>query len=153
MDDKDYQIIRVLQRDGRITNAELAVRVNLSPSPCLRRVRLLEEGGVIRGYTALVDQAAFGLPVTVFVQIHLSPHSTEAARAFETRIRGIEEVLDCHLMTGDADYLLRVVVPSLEAYERFIRERIHPIPNIASINTSFAYGMVKQERVFPALRG
>lgn len=104
---------------------------------------------MIRGYTALVDQSAFGLPVTVFVQIRLSPHSTEAARNFESRIRRIDEVLDCHLMTGDADYLLRVVVPGLEAYERFIRERIHPIPNIASINTSFAYGVVKQERVFP----
>jgi DNA-binding Lrp family transcriptional regulator len=114
-----------------------------------RRVRPLEESGVIRGYTALVDQSAFGLPVTVFVQIRLSPHSTEAARNFESRIRRIDEVLDCHLMTGDTDYLLRVVVPSLEAYERFIRERIHPIPNIASINTSFAYGVVKQERVFP----
>ena len=86
---------------------------------------------MIRGYTALVDQSAFGLPVTVFVQIRLSPHSTEAARNFESRIRRIDEVLDCHLMTGDTDYLLRVVVPSLEAYERFIRERIHfdPAPH------------------------
>jgi len=87
--------------------------------------------------------------VTVFAQIRLSPHSTEAARKFETRIRTIDEVLDCHLMTGDTDYLLQVVVPGLEAYERFIRERIHPIPDIASINTSFAYGVVELERVFP----
>ncbi len=149
MDDKDRQILRELQKDGRLSNSDLAERVNLSPSPCLRRLRALEKTGVITGYTAIVDQRAYGVPVTVFVQIRLEPHSKETAKIFETRIGRVDEVLDCHLMTGDTDYLLRVVVQSLEAYEVFIREKIHTIPAIASINTSFAYGIVKQSRCLP----
>jgi DNA-binding Lrp family transcriptional regulator len=149
MDQKDRHILRELQRNGRLSNAELAERVNLSPSPCLRRLRMLEKSGVIEGYAAIVNQKAYGLPITVFIQIRLDHHSRQAAQAFERRIIAIDEVMDCHLMTGDTDYLLRVVVQSLEAYETFIRDRIHPIPSIASINTSFAYGMVKQSRILP----
>jgi len=149
MDEKDQQILRELQRNGRLSNAELAERVNLSPSPCLRRLRILEKSGVIEGYTALVNQKAYGLPVTVFIQIKLDHHSTKAAQEFERQIQGIDKIIDCHLMTGDTDYLLRVVVESLEDYEAFIRKHIHPIPSIASINTSFAYGVVKQSRVLP----
>ncbi len=149
MDSKDQQILRELQKNGRLSNAELAERVDLSPSPCLRRLRNLEQSGIIEGYTAIVNQKAYGLPITVFVQIRLNHHSSSAAQAFERNIRKIDEIIDCHLMTGDTDYLLRVVVPSLEDYETFIRERIHPIPSIASINTSFAYGVVKQSRVLP----
>ncbi|MCF6321577.1 MAG: Lrp/AsnC family transcriptional regulator [Rhizobiaceae bacterium] len=149
MDEKDLQILRELQKDGRQSNTDLAERVNLSPSPCLRRLRILEQSGVIEGYTAIVNQKAYGLPVTVFIQIRLEHHSIEVAQEFERRIQNIDEVMDCHLMTGDTDYLLRVVVQNLEAYESFIRTHIHPIPSIASINTSFAYGMVKQSRVLP----
>lgn len=149
MDAKDLQILRELQNDGRLSNAELAERVALSPSPCLRRVRLLEERGVIEGYTAIVNQKAYGLPVTVFIQIRLEHHSTEAAQTFERAIQTIDEIMDCHLMTGETDYILRVVVGSLEEYEQFVRNRLHPIPNIASINTSFAYGVVKQSRALP----
>ncbi len=149
MDEKDQHILRELQKDGRLSNAELAERVNLSPSPCLRRLRILEKSGVIEGYTAIVNQKAYGLPVTVFIQIKLAHHSTKAAQEFERRIQGIHKIIDCHLMTGDTDYLLRVVVESLEDYEDFIRKHIHPIPSIASINTSFAYGVVKQSRVLP----
>ena len=149
MDEKDQHILRELQRHGRLSNAELAERVNLSPSPCLRRLRMLEKSGVIEGYAAIVNQKAYGLPITVFIQIRLDHHSRQAAQEFERRIMAIDEVMDCHLMTGDTDYLLRVVVQSLEAYETFIRARIHPIPSIASINTSFAYGMVKQSRILP----
>jgi len=148
MDKKDLQIIYELQRDGRLSNHELAERVNLSPSPCLRRVRNLEKSGVIQGYTALIDQKAFGLPITIFVRIRLERHSTETARTFEQAISKTDEVLDCHLMTGDSDYLLRVIVESLEAYEVFVREKMHRIPNIASIETSFAYGVIKQSRAF-----
>ena len=148
MDSKDRQIIRELQLDGRLSNQELAERVNLSPSPCLRRLRNLEASGIIRGYTALVDQKAYGLPITVFVRIRLEHHSREAVQTFERGITGMEEVLECHLMTGDADYLLHIIVESLEAYEHFIREKLHRIPSIASIDTSFAYGVVKQNRVF-----
>jgi Lrp/AsnC family leucine-responsive transcriptional regulator len=149
MDQKDRQIIRALQGNARMTNLELAEKVNLSPSPCLRRVRLLEEAGVIRGYTAEVDQAAYGLPVTAFLRIRLERHSAETVRLFETRIARIDEVLDCFLLTGPADYLLRVVVAGLEAYEDFVRNRIHPIGGIASIDTSFVYGTVRRTGIFP----
>ena len=148
MDHKDRQIIRELQLDGRLSNHELAERVNLSPSPCLRRLRNLEKSGIIKGYTALIDQKAYGLPITVFIRIRMERHSQTVVQTFEATILDIDEVLDCHLMTGDCDYLLRVVVESLEAYEVFIREKIHRIPAIASIDTSFAYGIVKQARVY-----
>ncbi len=149
MDEKDLRILRELQQNGRLSNAELAERVNLSPSPCLRRLRSLEQRGVIEGYSAIVNQKAYGLPVTVFIRIRLEHHSTRAAQVFERHIQAIDEIVDCHLMTGDTDYLLRVVIESLEAYETFIRDRIHPIPGIGSINTSFAYGVVKQSRCLP----
>lgn len=150
MDKKDYQILRELQLDGRLSNQELAQRVNLSPSPCLRRVRQLERSGMIRGYTAIVDQQAFGYPITVFIRITLERHDTETVSEFERRIRDIDEIMDCFLMTGQRDYLLRVVASSLEGYERFIREVIHTIPGIGSIDTSFAYGVVKRARALPA---
>ncbi|MEZ5839178.1 MAG: Lrp/AsnC family transcriptional regulator [Hyphomicrobiales bacterium] len=149
MDTKDRQIIRALQQNGRLTNQELAEKVNLSPSPCLRRTRILEEKGVIRGYTALVDQKAYGLPLTVFVRIRLERHSDEAARTFERRIADVDEILDCFLTTGGADYLLRVIIENLDEYEKFVRGKLHSIPGIASIDTSFAYGIVKQTQVFP----
>ncbi len=151
MDTKDRQIIRELQADGRLTNHELAERVNLSPSPCLRRLRNLEQSGVIQGYTALVDQKAYGLPITVFVRIRLQPHTQESVQEFEQSITAMDEVLDCHLMTGDCDYLLRVIVESLEAYETFIRQKVHRIGCVASIDTSFAYGVVKQTRTFASM--
>lgn len=149
MDEKDYQILRALQENGRLTNQELSERVNLSPSPCLRRVRQLEKSGVIRGYTALVDQKAYGLPLTVFIRIEMERHAADAVRVFEARIRDIPEIQDCYLVTGEADYLLRVVCQDLDAYERFMRETLHAIPGISSINTSFAFGRVKQSQVLP----
>jgi DNA-binding Lrp family transcriptional regulator len=149
MDDKDRQLIRELQRNGRLTNQELAEKVNLSPSPCLRRLRMLEEARVIQGYTALIDQKAYGLPITVFIRIRLDRHSKDGIQAFENKVRRIDEILDCFLMTGDSDYLLRVIVESLEAYEDFVRREIHNIPGVASIDTSFAYGTIKQSKVYP----
>ncbi|WP_417809843.1 Lrp/AsnC family transcriptional regulator [Thioclava sp.] len=149
MDAKDRQIIRALQRDGRMTNQDLAEAVNLSPSPCLRRVRNLEAKGVIQGYSAEVDAAAYGLAITVFVRVKLERHNEEEVQKFEKRVRLIDEVLECHVMTGAMDYQLRVLVPDLEAYENFIRNQIHPIGGIASIDTSFVYGTVKRTAVFP----
>ncbi|AQT75242.1 MULTISPECIES: Lrp/AsnC family transcriptional regulator [Streptomyces] len=149
MDAVDLQIIRELQTDGRLSNQELADRVRLSPSPCLRRVRRLEEAGLIRGYTAMVDQVAYGLPVTVFVRIRLERHTAQAVRLFEEHVAGIEHIQDCYLMAGSSDYLLRVVIEDLEAYEALVRHRIHAIPGIASIESSFAYGSVKQSRTYP----
>lgn len=149
LDRTDFHILHELQLDARLTNQELAHRVNLSPSPCLRRVRRLEQAGMIRGYTAIVDQRAYGLPITVFIRIALERHDTATVTEFERRVRDIDEIMDCFLMTGSRDYLLRVVAASLEGYERFIRDVIHTIPGIASIDTSFAYGVVKQALALP----
>jgi DNA-binding Lrp family transcriptional regulator len=149
LDLKDRQIIAELQKDGRLSNQELSERVALSPSPCLRRLRNLEDSGVIKGYTALVDETAFGLPVTVFVEIRLTQHTHAVNANFEQKIRNLSNVLDCYVMTGDADYLLRVLVESLQDYESFVRNHLHRIEGIAAIKTSFAYGVVKRSNVYP----
>lgn len=149
MDSKDRQIIRALQRNGRMTNQDLAAEVNLSPSPCLRRVRNLEASGAIQGYAASADAARYGLPVTVFVRIKLERHNETDVRHFEARVKAMEQVLECHVLTGQTDYQLRVLVADLDDYETFIRTRIHPIGCIASIDTSFVYGTVKKTAVFP----
>lgn len=149
LDAKDGQILRALQEDGRLSNLDLAQRVNLSPSPCLRRVRLLEEAGAIRGYRADVDPRALGLRITAFIRISLARHDRDVVAQFEARVRGIDDILECHLLTGEADYLLRVMVPDLEAYEVFVRNRLHSIPGISSITTSFVYGTVKAAGALP----
>ena len=149
MDAKDRQIVRALQKDGRLTNQDLADRVALSPSPCLRRVRLLEERGIITGYAARVDAKAYGLAVTAYIRIALQRHEKDSVRTFEARVAEIDEILECYLMTGDADYLLKVMVADLDAYEAFVRNSLHAIPGIASINTSLVYGVVKDSKVFP----
>lgn len=151
MDSKDRQIVRVLQVDGRMTNQELADRVNLSPSPCLRRLRRLEKSGVILGYSVDVDSQAYGLPVTVFVRVKLEKHSEDVVVRFEDHIRKAANVLECYVMTGSSDYLLKVVIEDLARYEDFVRQYLHPIGSIASIDTSFAYGVIKKTAVFPSL--
>ncbi|MEL7014197.1 MAG: Lrp/AsnC family transcriptional regulator [Pseudomonadota bacterium] len=149
MDTKDRQIVRMLQRDGRITNQELAAHVNLSPSPCLRRVKALEKTGVIEGYSAQVNAKAYGLTVTAFVSIQLERHNDETVAKFEQAVARMDEVMDCYVMAGQADYQLRVVVEDLESYETFVRERLQKIGGLASIDTRFAYGTVKEKAVFP----
>lgn len=151
MDIKDRQILRVLQSNGRITNQDLAEKVNLSPSPCLRRVRNLERSGAIRGYSADVDPAAYGMQVIVMVRIRLERHNEKDVKRFEAQIMKIDEVLECYVMTGAMDYQLKVAVPDLKAYEGFIRDHIHPIGGIGSIETSFVYGTVKKGEVFPEI--
>ena len=151
MDGKDRQIIRALQSDGRMTNQDLAEAVNLSPSPCLRRLRILEESGAIHGFHADVDAKAYGLPITVFVRIRLERHNEEDVQRFERQVMAIDEVLECHVLTGASDYQLRVVAADLDAYEDFIRNRIHRIGGIASIDTSFVFGTVKKTSVFPSI--
>ena len=150
LDAKDRQILRELQRNGRQTNLELAEKVNLSPSPCLRRVKLMEDAGVITGYAAEVEPRAYGLRITAFIRITLARHEGGSVRDFEQRVGEIDEILDCHLLTGEADYLLKVMVADLDAYEAFVRNRLHTIPGIASITTSLVYGTVKSSRVYPA---
>jgi len=151
MDDKDRQIVRALQRDARMTNQDLAAEVNLSPSPCLRRVRNLEKSGGITGYAAHVDQAAYGLPVTVFVRVTLARHTQDAVQQFEAAVARVDQVLECFVMTGVQDYLLRVVVADLPDYERFVRTRLQTIGGIASIDSSFVYGVVKRTSVLPVV--
>ena len=151
LDSIDYKIIRALQADGRMTIQDLAAAVNLSASPTLRRVRILEEKGVLRGYVAIADEEKYGLPVTVFLRVKLDRHSEARVGGFERAIRAIGEILECYLLTGDFDYMLRVLVPDLKSYEDFVRERIHTIAGIAAIETSFAYGTIKRTSVFPDL--
>ena len=148
LDKTDIAILRALQADGRQSNLALSEKVNLSPSPCLRRVKQLEDAGVIRGYTALVDPKAYGLPLTLFVRISLERHASDVVEGFEAAMASLEEVIECHLLTGGADYLMRVVVADLEDYQRFMSEQIHVIPGVASIDTSFALKTVKSTRVY-----
>ncbi len=149
MDSKDIQILQTLQQEGRLSNQDLSDRVNLSPSPCLRRLRHLEETGVIQGYTALVNQKAYGLPLTVFIRIVLERHIKDIVHIFEQHIQEIPEIMECYMITGDADYLLRVICRDLDAYEHFVRQTLHTIPGIASIDTSVTYGSVKQKHIYP----
>ncbi|MFG1412122.1 Lrp/AsnC family transcriptional regulator [Xanthobacter sp. VTT E-85241] len=151
MDLLDRKILSALQEDGRITIAELAARVGLSSSPCLRRVRHLEEEGLITRYVAVLDQRAVGLPVSVFVSIKLERQREDALDAFAAAIRHWPEVLECYLMTGQRDYLLRVVVADLESYERFLKQKLTRVEGIASIESSFALEQVKYSNVLPLI--
>jgi Lrp/AsnC family leucine-responsive transcriptional regulator len=149
IDRTDCKILDLLQEDARLANVELAQKVGLSPSPCLRRVRLLEEGGVIRRYVTLLDPARVGLPVSVFVQVSLERQVETALQQFEDAVRKHPEVMECYLMTGDADYLLRVVAPDLESYQRFLLDHLTRIPGVASIKSSFALKQVSYRTALP----
>jgi len=149
LDEIDRRILARLQEDARISNADLARAVALSPSPCLRRVRALEERGVIRRFVALLDPVALGLGVSVFVQVRLERQVEQALERFEAALLGRPEVLECYLMTGDADYLLRIVVPDLPAYERFLVDHLTRVPGVASIRSSFALKQVKYSTALP----
>ena len=149
LDDIDRRILEVLQDDARISNVDLAGRVGLSPSPCLRRVRELEESGLIRRYVALLDPVAVGLGVSVFIQVSLERQAEQGLGTFEHRILERPEVLECYLMTGDADYLLRVVVPDVAAFERFLLDHLTRIPGVASVKSSFALKQVKYRTALP----
>jgi len=151
MDDKDRQILRRLQREGRISNQALAEAVNLSPSPCLRRLRNLETSGVIRGYSADVDPVKYGFSMTAFIGIRLEHHTKECIESFETGVKSLKEVLACYLLTGSEDYLLHVVVKDLQAYDYFIRHDLHAIKGIGSIDTRIVYSVVKKTTEYPPL--
>jgi Lrp/AsnC family leucine-responsive transcriptional regulator len=148
LDAVDRKILALLQADGRMSLAELADKVGLSPSPCLRRVRMLEDG-VISRYVAVLDQRAVGLPVSVFVSIKLEKQRQESLDRFAKAIERWPEVLECYLMTGSRDYWMRVVVPDLDAYERFVKQKLTRVEGIASIESSFALEQVKYTNVLP----
>lgn len=152
IDETDWRILAELQADASLTNVELARRVHLSPSPCLARVKALQAAGVIRRYVALVDAAALGLGLNVFISISLTTQSKEALARFEASLATQDEVMECYLMTGDSDYLIRVVVPDMAALERFILEQLTPIAGIEKIRSSFALKQVRYKTALPLPR-
>jgi DNA-binding Lrp family transcriptional regulator len=149
LDAIDGKILTALQENARLSNVGLAQAAGLSPSPCLRRVRALEQAGVIRRYATLVDQAAVGLPVSVFVSVSLERQIEPALETFEDAVRQRPEVMECYLMTGTSDYLLRVVVSDLAAYERFLKDHLTRIPGVRSIQSSFALKQVVYRTALP----
>lgn len=149
LDATDRKILAELQRDAKLTNVELAKRVHLSPSPCLARVRALEERGVIQRYVSLLDPRQLQLGVNVFIHVTLERQIDRALETFEETVRKFPQVMECYLMTGDADYLLRVVVSDVDALQSFIVDELTRIPGIASIRSSFALKQVKYETALP----
>lgn len=149
LDDIDRRIIAALQGDGRMTTQQLADQVGLSPSPCARRVRLMEDRGVITGYTAVIDQDLVELPISVFASIKLERQREDELERFNAAIARWPEVVDCYLMTGQRDYLLRVVVRDLHAYERFLKEKLTRLDGVASIESSFALSQIKRSNRLP----
>ncbi len=152
LDRIDHAILDHLQRDGRATSAELADVAGLSPSPAHRRQRLLERGGIIRGYVALLDQDRVGLPVNVFVSVRLSAQTEEHLAAFEAAVADIAEVMECYVMSGASDYLLRVVAPDLLAYEELLRTKLTRIPGVRGVESAFALKRVVYRTNLPVRR-
>lgn len=149
LDVVDRKILAELQADGRMSIQALSTAVGLSPSPCFRRVRILEEAGIIKRYVALVDQKAVGVPVSVFASVKLERQREEELKRFNDAVAAWPEVVECYLMTGPRDYLLRVVVPSIEAYEIFLKAKLTRLDGVDSIESSFALSQVKYTNVLP----
>ena len=149
LDKFDRGILEALQRDGRISNVQLASQVNLSESACLRRVRALEDGGYIDRYAALVNQSRAGLSGNVFVHIGLHREEQSELAAFEDAVKNIPEVMECYLMTGEFDYLLRVVVSDMADFERLHKEALTRLPGVARVNSSVAIRTVQKKTELP----
>ena len=151
LDAHDHAIVRALQADGRISNVLLAERINLSESATLRRVRALEEVGLIEGYTARINQARAGLPGNVFVNITLQRQDQPDLETFEDAVRQIPEVMECYLMTGNFDYLLRVVVADMDDFERVHSQKLTRLPGVSRVQSSFALRTVRKSSVLPVV--
>jgi len=149
LDDIDRKILAILQSNAHATSEELSEQVGLSPSPCARRVRNLEATGVIRSYVAVVDQVKVGLPISVFASIKLERQREEELDRFAKAVQRWPEIVECYLMTGQRDYLLRIVVKDLEAYEAFLKRTLTRLEGVASIESSFALGQVKHAQPLP----
>jgi len=142
LDKTDCQILHHIQSNAKISNTELADQVGLSPSPCLRRVKALESSGVIKRYVGIFDPVLVGLPISVFVTVRLRSQGRAALEDFESRISEYKEIMECYLMTGTSDYLLRVVMPDIESYEQFLLDKITTIPCVGNIDSSFSLKQV-----------
>jgi Lrp/AsnC family transcriptional regulator, leucine-responsive regulatory protein len=149
LDATDLKILDELQRNGRLANVDLAQRINLSPSPCLARVRALERAEVIDRYVAIVNPASLGLTLSVFIQVTLEKQVEAALNRFEAKMNSCPEVMECYLMTGDSDYLIRAVVKDVAALQQFIVHELSKIPGVANIKSSFSLKQVKYKTALP----
>lgn len=145
----DKRILTTLQTEGRLSNVDLADRVALSPSPCLRRLKRLEQSGVIRGWQAVLDRRAVGLALTVFVEITVEKHNRDTADQLQQALLAIPELVACHMVSGEADFLAEIVVPDLDAYERLLTERLLVLPMIESIRSNFSLRLLKTDGPLP----
>jgi Lrp/AsnC family leucine-responsive transcriptional regulator len=149
LDRIDRRILAALQADGRISNVDLAEAAALSPSPCLRRMKRLEAEGVVRGYRAVLDRRAVGLPLTVFIELKVDKHSRENMLELEASLARIPEVVACHVVSGVADFIVEVVVPDLDAYEQLMTERLLRLPMIEDLRSNFCIRSVKTDGALP----
>ena len=144
LDSIDRRLLAELQDEGRVTNVDLARRVGLTAPPCLRRVRALEEAGVIRGYHADLDASSLGFTITVFAMVSLKSQAEEDLRAFENHIKGLAEVRECHMLNGEIDFILKIVSKDLQSFQEFLTSKLTPAPNVASVKTSLTIRTAKQ---------
>ena len=151
LDKIDAQLLKAIQKNGRITNSELAAKVSLSPSPCLRRVRTLEDSGVIKRYVGILDPKLIGISINGFVSVRLKNQGRAALKEFEDTIKTYSAVMECYLMTGTSDYLLRVSVQDLEHYEKFLIDKITTIPCVGNIESSFSLKQVLYRTELPII--
>jgi Lrp/AsnC family leucine-responsive transcriptional regulator len=149
LDEIDCRIVAALQADGRLSNVELAERVGLSPSPCLRRVKRLEREGYIDGYRAMLERGRIGLGFTVFVGVKVEGHADERMHAFEAGVLAMPEVVACHMVSGEADYLLEVVVPDLEHYQRLLLGKLLALPMVKEVRSNIAIQTLKAAAPLP----
>ena len=149
LDEIDRRILRVLQRNGRVSNVELAEEVGLSPSPCLRRVRMLEEAGVIQRYVALLDPSQIGMGLTLFARVWLTGQDTETVDRFTKAVARLPQVVECHLMAGDCDFLLRIVARDLDSYRRFQMDHLARIKGVQNIKTDVPMQNIKLSSELP----
>jgi DNA-binding Lrp family transcriptional regulator len=143
LDGIDRQLLAELQDEGRVTNVELAKRVGLTAPPCLRRVRSLEEDGVIRGYHADLDAAKLGFTITVFAMVSLKSQAEEALRQFEDHMRSLPEVRECHMLNGEIDFILKIVSNDLQSFQEFLTSKLTPAPNVDNVKTSLTIRTAK----------
>ena len=149
LDSIDRMLLAELQAEGRVTNVDLARRVGLTAPPCLRRVRSLEEDGVIKGYHAELDGSKLGFGITVFAMVSLKSQEEEDLRGFEQHIKGLPEVRECHMLNGEIDFILKIVSKDLQSFQEFLTSKLTPAPNVASVKTSLTIRTAKNEPGVP----